>query len=129
MSILPAHRPERPVRRRNLVDPQPGPGLESAAEPKASVPTVFVTYHTELSGSFPSRKPRLALSGIGVLARISFDIPGDPEPLVFKLTVWRAPDLRTITDASTPAELYEAMASEAFKRLTKKYLATLFVEH
>jgi len=114
---------------RDLVDPQPGPPLDAAADPKATVPTILITYHTELSGSFPSRKPRLALSGIGVIVRISFDIPGDPEPLVFKLTVWRAPDLRTITDSSTPAELYDAMAAEAFKRSTKKYLATLFVEH
>ena len=113
---------------RDLVDPQPGPALESAADPKPTVPTVLITYHTELSGSFPSRKPRLALSGIGVLTRITFDIPGDSESLVFKLSVWRAPDLRTITDTSTAAELYESMAAEAFKRLTKKYLATLFVE-
>ncbi|HEY0463646.1 MAG TPA: hypothetical protein VGC79_05530, partial [Polyangiaceae bacterium] len=122
VSELAAHFP------RDLVDPQPGPALDAAADPKATVPTLLVSYHTELSGSFPSRKPRLALSGIGVLTRISFDIPGDPEPLVFKLTVWRAPDLRTITDTSTPADLYDAMAAEAFKRSTKKYLATLFVE-
>ncbi|MEI9939505.1 MAG: hypothetical protein WDO69_19980 [Pseudomonadota bacterium] len=114
---------------RDLVDVQPGAALDAAADPRPTVPTVLITYHTELSGSFPSRKPRLALSGIGLLTRISFDIPGDPEPLVFKLTVWRAPDLRTITDTSTAGELYDAMASEAFKRLTKKYLATLFVEH
>ena len=113
---------------RDLVDPQPGPPLDSAADPKATVPTILITYHTELSGSFPSRKPRFALSGIGVLTRISFDIPGDPEPQVFKLTVWRAPDLRNITETSTAPELYEAMAAEGFKRLTKKYLATLFVE-
>ena len=113
---------------RDLVDAQAGPALDPAADPKPTVPTILITYHTELSGAFPSRKPRLALSGIGVLTRISFDIPGDPEPLVFKLSVWRAPDLRTITDTSTAAELYETMAGEAFKRLTKKYLATLFVE-
>jgi len=113
---------------RDLIDPQPGPPIDAAAEPKATVPTILITYHTELSGSFPSRKPRLALSGIGVIARFSFDIPGDPEPQVFKLTVWRAPDLRTITDTSTAGELYEIMATEAFKRLTKKYLGTLFVE-
>jgi len=113
---------------RDLVDPQPGPAFDSAADTKPTVPTILITYHTELSGSFPSRKPRLALSGIGVLTRITFDIPGDTESLVFKLTVWRAPDLRTITDTSTAAELYEAMAAEAFKRLTKKYLASLFLE-
>jgi hypothetical protein len=114
---------------RDLVDPQPAPTLPATAEPKATVPTILVSYHTEFSGSFPSRKPRLALSGIGVLTRISFEIPGDSDSLLFKLTVWRAPDLRTITTESTPTELYEAMAGEAFKRSTKKYLATLFVEH
>jgi hypothetical protein len=114
---------------RDLVDAKLGPALDAAADPKATVPTILVTYHTELSGSFPSRKPRLALTGIGMLTRVSFDIPGVAEPLVFKLTVWRAPDLRTITDTSNAADLYDAMASEGFKRLTKKYLATLFVEH
>jgi len=113
----------------DLLKPQPGPALDASADPKPSVPTILFTYHTELSGAFISRRPRLALSGIGVMTRASFDIPGDAEPLVFKLTVWRAPDLKTITDASTPGELYDAMAGEAFKRLTKKYLATLFVEH
>jgi len=113
---------------RDLLDAQAGPALDSNAESKPTVPTILVTYHVELSGSFPSRKPRFALSGIGLITRISFDIPGDPEPQVFKLTVWRAPDLRTITETSTAPELYEAMAGEAFKRLTKKYLATLFVE-
>ena len=113
---------------RDLLDPQAGPALDAAAEAKPTVPTILITYHIELSGSFPSRKPRLALSGIGVLTRITFDIPGDSEPQAFKLNVWRAPDLRTITDTSTPGELYEAMVAEAFKRLTKKYLATLFIE-
>ncbi|HYQ46908.1 MAG TPA: hypothetical protein VER11_33285 [Polyangiaceae bacterium] len=113
---------------RDLVDAQPGPALDATAESKPTVPTLLITYHVELSGSFPSRKPRFALSGIGLIARISFDIPGDSDAQVFKLTVWRAPDLRTITDTSNAADLYEAMAEEAFKRLTKKYLATLFVE-
>ena len=113
---------------RDLVDPKPGPPLAATTDAKVTVPTLLVSYHTEFSGSFPSRKPRLALSGIGVLTRITFEVPGESETLPFKLTVWRAPDLRTITDESTPAELYEAMATEAFKRSTKKYLATLFVE-
>jgi hypothetical protein len=112
----------------DLVNPQPAPNLDAAAEPKPTVPTILITYHTELSGAFVSRRPRLALSGIGVLTRASFDIPGDAEPLVFKLTVWRAPDLKSITETATAAELYEAMATDAFKRFTKKYLATLFVE-
>ena len=55
-------------------------------------------------------------------------IPGEADGLSFKLTVWRAPDLNSVTDASTPADLYETMANEAFKRFMKKYLATLFVD-
>jgi hypothetical protein len=113
---------------KDLLDAQPAPSLDANAEPKPTVPTILITYHVELSGSFPSRKPRFALTGIGLIAKISFDIPGDADAQGFKLTVWRAPDLRTITETSTAPELYEAMAGEAFKRLTKKYSATLFVE-
>jgi hypothetical protein len=111
-----------------LVDAKLGPSLDAAADPKPTVPTVLVTYHTELSGAFVSRKPRMALSGIGLITKVSFDIPGDSEGLSFKLTVWRAPNMTTITETSTPAELYETMAGEAFKRFMKKYSATLFVE-
>ncbi len=113
---------------RDFVNAEVGPALDAAADSKPSVPTVLVTYHTELSGAFTSRRPRLALSGIGLICKASFEIPGDPEALSFKLTVWRAPDLKDITDTSTPAGLYESMAGEAFKRFMKKYLATLFVE-
>ncbi|MET0794277.1 MAG: hypothetical protein ABW061_22330 [Polyangiaceae bacterium] len=113
---------------RDLVDAKVGPTLDANADPKPTVPTILITYHTELSGAFTSRKPRLALSGIGLISKVSFEIPGDPESLGFKLTVWRAPDLTAISDSSTPAALYEAMAGEAFKRFMKKYLATLFVD-
>ncbi len=112
----------------DFVNAQPAPTLDSTADPKPTVPTLLITYHTELSGAFTSRRPRLALSGIGLICKASFEIPGDTDSLGFKLTVWRAPDLNTLTDTSTPAALYEAMANEAFKRFMKKYLATLFVE-
>ncbi|MES1178640.1 MAG: hypothetical protein ABUL62_30240 [Myxococcales bacterium] len=113
---------------RDLVDAKAGPALDAAADPKPTVPTVLVTYHTELSGAFTSRRPRFAMSGIGLISKVSFEIPADSEGLAFKLTVWRAPDLNSLTDSSTPADLYETMAGEAFKRFMKKYLATLFVE-
>ena len=113
---------------RDLVAAKAGPALDADADPKPTVPTVLVTYHTELSGAFTSRRPRFAMSGIGLISKVSFEIPGDADGLSFKLTVWRAPDLNSLTDTSTPAELYETMAGEAFKRFMKKYLATLFVE-
>ena len=113
----------------DFVAPKVAPTLDDSADPKPTVPTLLVTYHTEMSGAFSSRKPRFAVSGIGILCKVSFEIPGDSEPLTFKFSVWRAPDLKAIIDSSTPPELYEAMASEAFKRFTKKYLSTLFAEH
>jgi hypothetical protein len=113
----------------DLVAPKAAPTLEDSADQKLTVPTLLVTYHTEMSGAFTSRKPRFAVSGIGFLCKVSFEIPGDTEPLTFKFSVWRAPDLKSVTDTTAPPELYEAMATEAFKRFTKKYLATLFVEH
>lgn len=113
---------------RDLIDAQAGPALDSSADFKPTVPTILVTYHTELSGTFTSRRPRFAMSGIGLISKVSFEIPGEADGLSFKLTVWRAPDLNSVTDASTPADLYETMANEAFKRFMKKYLATLFVD-
>ena len=113
---------------RDLTHAELAPALAADAEPHASVPTVLITYHTELSGAFPSRKPRFAVSGIGVIGKVSFEIPGDSEPLTFKLTVWRAPAMNTVTESTSPAELYQTLATEALQRFMKKYQATLFVE-
>ncbi len=113
----------------DLLDAKTAPTLDDAADTKPKVPTLLVSYRTEMSGAFTSRKPRFAVSGVGVFCKVSFEIPGDSEPLTFKFSIWRAPDLKSVTDTTTPAELYEAMAAEAFKRFDKKYLATLFVEH
>jgi hypothetical protein len=105
------------------------PTLDDTADVKLKVPTLLIVYRTEMSGAFTSKKPRFAVSGIGIFCKVSLEIPGDSEPLTFKFSLWRAPDLKTVTDTTTPPELYEAMAAEAFKRFDKKYLATLFVEH
>ncbi|MEO8903643.1 MAG: hypothetical protein ABI488_15280 [Polyangiaceae bacterium] len=113
----------------DFVTATPAPTLDAALDPKPTVPTLLITYHTEMSGAFTSRRPRLALSGIGMIGRASFEIPGDADSLTFKLSVWRAPDLKAITDTATAQDLYDTMATEAFKRFTKKYLATLFAEH
>jgi len=114
---------------RDLLDAKAAPTLDDAADTKPKLPTLLVSYRTEMSGAFTSKKPRFAVSGIGIFCKVSFEIPGDDEPLTFKFSVWRAPDLKSITDTTTPPELYDAMAAEAFKRFDKKYLATLFAEH
>ncbi len=112
----------------DLVLPELAPALAAEDSERAAAPTLLITYHTELSGAFISRRPRLALSGIGLITRTTFEIPQDPEPLTFKLSVWRAPDLKTIADRTTAEDLYNTMSTEAFKRYVKKYLATLFAE-
>jgi hypothetical protein len=112
----------------DLVNAKADPALDTTAEVKPSVPTLLVTYHTEMSGAFTRRNPRLALSGIGLITRTAFEIPDETGPLTFKLSVWRAPDLKSATLTTTPEELYDAMSNEAFRRFTKKYLATLFTE-
>jgi len=114
---------------RDLLDAKVAPTLDDSADTSPKVPTLLVSYRTEMSGAFTSKRPRFAVSGIGIFCKVSFDIPGDSDPLTFKFSVWRAPDLKTVSDTTTPAELYEAMAAEAFKRFDKKYLATLFAEH
>ncbi|MEP7053416.1 MAG: hypothetical protein ABJB12_23835 [Pseudomonadota bacterium] len=114
---------------KDLLRAESAPPLSANAELKPTVPTLLISYHTELSGTFMSRAPRLALAGIGIICRASFEIPNDPDPLIFKLSVWRAPDLKNITPDATPAQLYDTMATEAFKRFAKKYLATLFAEN
>lgn len=113
----------------DLVEPKAETTLdENADTAKATVPRLLITYHTEMSGAFNSKKPRFAVSGIGILCKASFEIPGDNEPLPFKTTIWRAPDLKAMGDTATPGDVYEAMAEDAFKRFDKKYLGTLFVE-
>ena len=113
----------------DLLDAKTAPTLDDAADTKPKVPTLLVSYRSEMSGAFTSKKPRFAVSGIGIFCKVSFEIPGDSEPLTFKFSIWRAPDLKSVTDTTTPRELYESMAAEAFKRFNKKYLATLFIEH
>ena len=112
---------------RDLVDARLAPAQDTGAESKATVPTLLITYHTEMSGAFTSRKPRLAVSGIGMISRATFEIPGDAEPLAFKLSVWRAPDLKAVTDSSTPAELPGGCAPDledhAARRTSARYLA------
>ena len=63
-----------------------------------------------------------------MIGKVSFEIPGDTDPLTFKLTVWRAPAMNTVTESTSPAELYQTLATEALQRFMKKYQATLFVE-
>lgn len=89
--------------------------------PKVSVPTLLITHRTEMSGGYLLKSPRAALTGIGVLFRVAFQIPGDAEPLQFKLSTWNAPELNPSQFKSFEAT-YEEMAARAFTKFPQKYL-------
>jgi hypothetical protein len=63
-----------------------GPPLDDSGEedPKVSVPSVIVTHRTELSGAYLMKRPRAALTGVGVLFRVVFAIPNDPTIYAYK---------------------------------------------
>jgi hypothetical protein len=104
-----------------------GPPLEDSPEdfPKVSVPTLLVTHRTEMSGAYLMKKPRAALTGVGVLFRIGFQIPGDAQPYAFKYSSWNAPELKSIVDGKSFEAIYGEMAEKAFVKLAKRYLADL----
>jgi hypothetical protein len=102
--------------------------LEDASEelPKVTVPTLLVTHRTEMSGAYLSTQPRAAYTGIGVLFRVSLQIPDDATPHVYKASSWYAPALREIRNGASFESIYEEMATKAFTKLWKRYLTELF---
>lgn len=101
--------------------------LEDSEEelPTFAVPTLLITHRTEMSGGYLLKNPRAALTGIGVLFRVAFQIPGDKEALHFRLSTWNAPDLKRAETFKGFEDVYEEMAFRAFSKLPKKYLADL----
>jgi hypothetical protein len=104
------------------------PPLDPAIDdlPKVTVPTLLVSHRTEMSGAYLSTQPRAAYTGIGVLFRVSLQIPGDAAPHQYKSSSWYAPALREIRNGASFASIYEEMASKAFTKLSKRYLSELF---
>jgi hypothetical protein len=107
---------------------EPGPLLEDETEdlPKVSVPTLVVSHRTEMSGAYLSTKPRAAYTGIGILFRVSLQVPEDDKPFVYKSSSWQAPALREIRNGSSFESIYSDMADKAFAKLSKRFLAELF---
>lgn len=94
-------------------------------EPKVSVPTIVVTHRTEMSGAYLMKRPRAALTGVGVLFRVVFAIPNDPDPYVYKYSAWNPPDLKSMMDGRTFEDIYNEMGEKAFSKLGKRYLTDL----
>lgn len=94
-------------------------------EPAVQKKTVLVTHRTEMSGTYLSRRPRAALTGLGILFRVGFLIPKDEDPYQFKVSFWSAPDLKLTASGKSFEEIYDDMAQKGFRKLASKYLDEL----
>jgi hypothetical protein len=104
-----------------------GPPLEDTGEedPKVKVPSIIVTHRTEMSGAYLMKRPRAALTGIGVLFRVVFTIPDAPTIHAYKYSAWNAPELKSMLDGRSFEQIYGEMGEKAFSRLGKRYLNEL----
>jgi hypothetical protein len=69
------------------------------------------------------RRPRAALTGIGLLCRIVFVQPNEAPAYTFKYSAWNSPDLRSMMDGEGFEQIYDEMAVKAFSKLGRKFLA------
>lgn len=101
---------------------QVAPPVTSGDPPAPSVPTLFVEYAPEMSGGYMSPKPRGVFVGVGMMFRVSFQIPGDTQPLEFKFSVWRTPNPQILkAEGAKVADVYEKMASDGFDKFLKAF--------
>ncbi|HET9957072.1 MAG TPA: hypothetical protein VFQ61_21395 [Polyangiaceae bacterium] len=101
------------------------PPLEDSPDedPKVSTPSIVVTHRVEMSGGYLMRKPKAALTGVGVLFRATIQVPGEPAYHPFKYSSWNVPDFKSMVDGKSFAEIYDEMGDKAFAKLSRKYLA------
>lgn len=94
-------------------------------DPKVSVPTILVTHRTEMSGAYLMKRPRAAITGVGVLFRIAFELPGEGAAHTFKHSSWNAPEMRSIMNGEAFDVIYREIAEKAFNKIARKYLTEL----
>ncbi|HET9929357.1 MAG TPA: hypothetical protein VFQ35_01665 [Polyangiaceae bacterium] len=92
-------------------------------DPKVTVPTILIIHRTEMSGAYLMKNPRAAITGVGVLFRISMLLPGAGSVHSFKYSAWNSPDVKSMMEGRPFEEIYDDMADKSFAKLTKKYLA------
>jgi hypothetical protein len=71
------------------------------------------------------KNPRAAITGVGVLFRISLLLPGAGALHSFKYSAWNSPDVKSMMEGRPFEEIYDDMADKSFAKLTKKYLAEI----
>jgi hypothetical protein len=106
---------------------EPGPPIDDNSEedPNVTVPTILVVHRTEMSGAYLMKKPRAALTGVGVLFRIVMTLPKSNELHTFKYSAWNSPDVKSMVEGRPFEEIYNDMADKSFAKLVKKYLSEM----
>lgn len=109
----------------DIIKFEAGPPIPDGPEedPKVNVPTLVITHRTEMSGAYLMKRPRAALTGVGVLFRIAFQLPNDAQIHNYKFSTWAAPDLKSMMDGRSFEEIYGEMGDKSFSKLAKKYLS------
>lgn len=107
-----------------------GEPLEEETElPNPKVPTVFIDRRVQLSGLFPSVKPRGIYVGMGVLYDVYLVLPGQRDADTMKFSTWKQP-IRTVLDGEGkgPKDVYDATVGDSFGRFAEFFLDKLYRE-
>jgi hypothetical protein len=105
---------------------EPGPEASDGPLPNVSVPTLLITHTTEMTGGYMSQNPRGIFVGVSLFYTVVFSIPGDQEPLRFRFSVWRPPNLQLLKQEHLSTEaMYDLMTDSAFALFVDRYAATL----
>jgi len=109
----------------DVLDVKIEPTLADPAElPPVTEPTLLVDYAPEMAGGYMSPKPRGVFVGVGMMFKVSFQIPGDDQPLELKSSLWRTPSPNILkNEDATVADVYEKMASDGFAKLERDFMS------
>jgi|GEM_PF-416338 len=104
-----------------------GPLLDNGTDddPKLTAPTLLITHRVEMSGMYMMRRPRAALTGVGILFRVTLTVPESSAMHAYKYSAWNAPDLVMMVNGESFKNIYGSMGDKSFVRLTKRYLSEL----
>ena len=113
---------------------EPGEPLPSSAEdeklpelPTATVPTLFIDYRIELSGSVLNAKPRGIFFGAGMFFDTAFVLPGSDARLELYVKTWRSPTRNVMRLKNrTTGDVYEDLARRSFNLFLRRFLERIF---
>jgi hypothetical protein len=111
-----------------LVEFKLGAHAEGDGPPSAgAVPTLFVSYTTEMSGGYTTQRPRGVYVGLGMMMSAEFVLPDGGRFVAMKDSAWLPPDVNQIwRDGLRPEQVYDQSARLGLSRFVEEYLTTVF---